>query len=159
MASRFVSKNDPYFDSTTVSIECDVTNGEIEGATAIKYGDKATKGSVKALGSRVEVGYTPGEYTADEASITMHRSKVSKFLKAISDSNGGSDVSVVLVKFTITYAFLDEETNPEPSQTDVFYGFVLGGGANIDRSSADPLMVEIPIKIQGRIKWHGGVQF
>jgi hypothetical protein len=158
MASRFVSKSDPHFDSTTVTIECDRVNGEIEGVHAIKYGDKTTKGSVKILGSRVEVGWTPGEYTADEASITMHRSKVSALLQSIQSAGTGA-VSDVLCTFTITYAFLDEEGNPEPSQTDVFTGFVLGRSDNIDRGSTDPLMEELPIKIQGQIKWHGGVKF
>ena len=157
MASRFAAKNDIHFDSTTGTIELEGF-GEIPGVEAFTCDPgEQEPGSVVAVGSETEVGVTPGEHKPGKGKMRVHLGAFAPWIRTVQDQLGGQPYRRKLFTWTCTWAHLDEEQNPMPSQTASFQGFLTVPGAiENDRTQAGKsITIEIPIRILGRVTLNG----
>jgi len=147
-----IDRDDPRFDASSIVVKFD---GEEIEFVSISYADKVTPGEARAGGTQYSVGDTPGQYKAEEARLVMHKDFHAQWiigLQAEAQQQGFSGISRPRHVVTVSFAEADM-----PQLTDTLEGVRVLSGGNNDKEGADPLTVEVALRVW-RITYAGGVR-
>jgi hypothetical protein len=119
---------------------------EYEGVLGIKYAQKRNRTKVRGQGRRrLPIGVTPGDYNAEDGSLTMTRQHAQMLRNdlAAASADGASYGDVL---FPITVQSLEEGTSG--IKDELIGCAIIGDDGGGEESSTDPLKEEIPFLIQ-----------
>jgi len=140
------------FNSTNAVLEETAYLGEaVPGFVSIgPLGTKFTRSYVKEAGATLPVAVTEPDGEFEMPTLKLRASKAREFLDMLKERGGvdkDTDCAFLQLSFTLTFRAQNEQLTPGlPSEVYSFDAFLGHSGLrNVDRSSNEGLMVELPL--------------